>query len=76
MTNPYSGTTLSDARVRVFIDDANWDAVLEERQRCYQTCWPSAYLRKGNSVEVRYSVMSSRTTSTGGVEFMCEVQKF
>jgi hypothetical protein len=31
MTNPDSRTTLSDARVGIFIDDANWDAVLEER---------------------------------------------
>jgi hypothetical protein len=53
MTNPYSGTTLSDARVGVFIDDTNWDAVLEERQRCDQICWPSAYLKKKSSVEMR-----------------------
>jgi hypothetical protein len=31
MTNPDSRTTLSDARVEIFINDANWDAVMEER---------------------------------------------
>jgi hypothetical protein len=29
-TYPDPGTTLSHARIRVFIDDANWNAVLEE----------------------------------------------
>jgi hypothetical protein len=56
MTNPYSGATLSDARVWVFIDDANWDVVLAERQCCYQTCWPSAYLRR-NSADAQSPVI-------------------
>lgn len=41
MTNNNFSTTLSAARVEVFIDDASWDAVLEKGQRCYQTAGPA-----------------------------------
>ena len=31
MTDPDGGTTLPHARFRIFIDDSNWDPILEER---------------------------------------------
>ncbi|KAG1842765.1 hypothetical protein DFJ58DRAFT_916132 [Suillus subalutaceus] len=65
----------SDAKVGVFVDDANWGAILEECKRYYQTCWPSTYLRRRNSVGVQYKLISLQVLATGLNRQSCRVQR-